>query len=262
MPGPKSDVRVSLVQMQIEWENPMANCAILEENLQILQGKTDLIILPEMFTTGFSVNALGAEFVNGPSIQWLKIMSTRLSALIIGSVKFRENNQYFNRLLAVFPTGEMRFYDKRHLFRMGKEEQFYSSGNQQVVLDYLGWRIAPFVCYDLRFPVWSRNVHQAYDLAIYVANWPSVRAQPWNILLRARAIENIAYVAGVNRVGNDGNDIHYQGDSAIISFNGEDLIHLKDQATIQTVRLSARDLFDFRKQFPAHLDADGFQFVD
>lgn len=262
MSGPKSNLRVSLVQMEIQWENPMANCAILEEKLQVLQGKTDVIILPEMFTTGFSMNEVGAEYVNGPSLKWLKVMSTRLSALIIGSLKFKEKNQYFNRLLAVFPSGEIKFYDKRHLFRMGQEHQFYSAGDQQVIITYLDWKIAPFVCYDLRFPVWSRNVKYAYDLAIYVANWPAVRNHPWNILLKARAIENLAYVAGVNRIGKDGNEVYYQGDSALLSCKGEEMIHLNDREDIQTGVLSANDLYEFRKQFPADLDADEFQISD
>ena len=259
MSNPQDQLRVSLVQTDIVWENPSANLAILEEKLQILQGQTDVIILPEMFNTGFSMNEHGAEFGQGLTTQWMQVIAKRLQVLLVGSFKCKEGNLFFNRLLAVEPTGKIHRYDKRHLFRMGGEHEFYSGGQTSIVIPYLGWNIAPFICYDLRFPVWSRNVNMRYDLAIYVANWPAARAHAWSTLLKARAIENLAYVAGVNRTGEDGNALAYQGDSALIHFKGVSLIDMGPLASIQTQSLSYADLVQFRTQFPAHLDADTFE---
>lgn len=252
------NLRVTLVQSHLLWESPAANCAQFEEQLQHLQGQTDLIILPEMFTTGFSMNDHGAEIWNGPSLAWMKIMANRLQAMLIGSMKIKENQQYFNRMVAVYPEGKVVYYDKKHLFRMGNEQEFYTGGHSHCVLSYLGWNISLFVCYDLRFPVWSRNTRLKYDLAIYSANWPAPRALAWSTLLKARAIENLAYVAGVNRVGTDGNDLNYQGDSALVSFKGEALLDLGNTHQIATYTISKTDLSDFREKFPAHLDADDF----
>lgn len=252
------DLRVSYVQADLVWEDPIANCAQLEESIQDLQGLTDVIILPEMFSTGFSMSAIGAEIASGPTVQWMKLQASRLHVLLIGSLKIKESGQYYNRLLAVHPSGQIDSYDKRHLFRMGNEEAFYTAGNALCLISYKSWSIAPFICYDLRFPVWSRNVQLKYDLAIYVANWPAARTHAWSSLLRARAIENLAYVVGVNRVGIDGNQLEYEGASSIVSFKGEDLFPLSSNVSIQTQTLSFQALKDFREKFPAHLDADGF----
>lgn len=262
MSGPNNPLRVSLVQFEIAWEDPLANCALLEEKLQHLINQTDVVVLPEMFSTGFSMNDKGAEIGHGPVIKWLKLMANRLNVLVVGSIKCKENNQYFNRFLAVDPEGKMLSYDKKHLFRMGGEDQFYTAGNEKRIISYKNWNIAAFVCYDLRFPVWSRNVELAYDLAIYVANWPAVRSHAWNTLLRARAIENLAYVVGVNRIGQDGNEIQYQGDSALISYLGNDLLNLSNEDAIQTHSISKSDLIEFRAKFPTDLDADHFTFVN
>lgn len=259
MVSPNNQLRVSMVQTSLVWENPAANCAILEEKLQTLQGKTDVVVLPEMFLTGFSMSSEGAEFPKGAQVQWMQMMANRLDVLLVGSLKIKENNQFYNRLLAVFPDGKIVAYNKRHLFRMGNEHQFYSPGEKQGILTYKSWNIALFVCYDLRFPVWSRNVQKAYDLAIYVANWPAARAHAWSTLLKARAIENLAYVVGVNRVGKDANDLVYQGDSVVISFKGEEIIHLLDEEAIHTTSISKESLQEFRDKFPAHLDADAFE---
>jgi predicted amidohydrolase len=256
---PQDLLRVSLVQTDIVWENPSANLAILEEKLQMLQGQTDVIVLPEMFNTGFSMNEQGVEFGKGPTTQWMQVMSKRLQVLLLGSFKFKEGNLFFNRLLAVEPSGKIHRYDKRHLFRMGAEHEFYAGGQESIIVPYLGWNIAPFICYDLRFPVWSRNVNLRYDLAIYVANWPAARAHAWSTLLKARAIENLAYVVGVNRTGEDGNALAYQGDSAVIHFKGLSLVDMGPMAGIQTQSLSYSDLVQFRTQFPAYLDADDFE---
>lgn len=261
MVSPNTNLRVSMVQTSLIWENPAANCAVLEEKLQILQGKTDIIVLPEMFLTGFSMSAEGADFPKGAQVQWMQMMANRLDVLMIGSLKIKENSQFFNRMLAVFPDGKIIAYNKRHLFRMGNEHQFYSPGEEKVVLTYKSWKIALFVCYDLRFPVWSRNVNMAYDVAIYVANWPAVRAQAWSTLLKARAIENLAYVVGVNRVGKDKNDLVYQGDSVVVSFKGEEIVHLLEEESIQTTSISRDALQEFREKFPAQLDADSFELI-
>lgn len=261
MSGPNNFLRVSLVQSEIVWEDPLANCSLLEEKLQHLMNQTDVVVLPEMFSTGFSMNDQGAEIGQGPVIKWLHLMANRLNALVVGSIKCKVNNQFFNRFVAFAPTGENFIYDKKHLFRMGGEDQFYTAGTKKCMITYKNWNISPFVCYDLRFPVWSRNVDLGYDLAIYVANWPAIRSHAWNTLLRARAIENLSYVVGVNRVGMDGNHLAYQGDSALISFLGEDLLNLGAEPSIQTYTISKSDLLEFRSKFPTNLDADHFDLI-
>lgn len=253
-----TNLRVSLVQTDLVWEDPTANCAALEEKLVDLVGKTDLVVLPEMFATGFSMSPTGAEIGRGPVLQWMQIQANRLGALVVGSLKVKQQNDFFNRLYAVHPDGTFTSYDKRHLFRMGGEHEFYQSGDQQVIVSYKGWNIALFVCYDLRFPVWSRNVGLAYDAAIYVANWPAPRANVWRTLLQARAIENLAYVVGVNRVGTDANNLSYAGDSLLVDFKGGLQLDLQAEGQILTSEFSADDLAEFRAKFPANLDADAF----
>ena len=252
------NLRVSLVQTDLVWEDPAANCAQLEERLADLTGKTDVVVLPEMFATGFSMSPTGAEIGRGPVLQWMQVQATRLGALMIGSLKVKQQNSFLNRLYAVHPDGSFVSYDKRHLFRMGAENEFYQAGDKQVIVSYKGWNLAVFICYDLRFPVWSRNVGMAYDAAIYVANWPAPRANAWRTLLQARAIENLAYVVGVNRVGTDANNLSYAGDSLLVDFKGGLQLDLQAKDQILTSELSAVDLADFRAKFPAHLDADLF----
>jgi predicted amidohydrolase len=261
MSTPNQDLRVSYVQTDLVWEDPIANCAQLEEHLQNLQGQTDVIVLPEMFSTGFSMSTVGADIMGGPTIQWMKLQANRLQILLIGSLKIKDAGKFYNRLLAVNPSGQIDSYNKRHLFRMGDEDSFYSAGNASCLISYKSWSIAPFICYDLRFPVWSRNVNLSYDLAIYVANWPAARTNAWSSLLRARAIENLAYVVGVNRIGVDGNHLEYAGASSILSFRGEDMLPLTAMETIETITLSCQDLKEFRAKFPAHLDADSFSLL-
>lgn len=258
MAAPNSILRVSLVQTDLVWENPAANMAHLEEQLQALKGQSDVIILPEMFSTGFSINAQGAEPMGGPLTRWMQLQAERLQALVMGSLKIKEEGKYYNRMLAVYPNGKWAKYDKKHLFRMGQEGAFYHPGNAHSIIEYKSWKIALFICYDLRFPVWIRNRNLAYDLAVFTANWPASRSQAWSTLLSARAIENLAFVAGVNRIGTDGNDITYEGQSAIYDYKGETLGHLGKEASIQTFELSKENLSNFRAFFPAHLDADGF----
>ncbi len=261
MSDASSDLRVSLVQTDLVWDSPLANCGHLEEHLTHIIGQTDLVILPEMFTTGFSMSDVNAEIPQGPSTQWMQMQAKRTQAVILGSLKIKEKFGLVNRLVVAFPDGSMQSYDKKHLFRMGNEQKHYQPGTKKLIFSLKGWRISPFICYDLRFPVWSRNVDLGYDLAVYVANWPAARTHAWDILLKARAIENLAYVAGVNRIGLDGNALEYAGSSALISFKGEEIGHLASAATIQTFSLSLDQLRSFRESFPAHLDADSFQLI-
>jgi len=253
-----TNLRVSLVQTDLVWEDPAANCAQLEEKLALLAGLSDVVVLPEMFATGFSMTPAGAEVGKGPALQWMQVQANRIGALIIGSLKVKQGTSFYNRLYAVEPSGAYASYDKRHLFRMGGEHEFYQAADQQVILTYKGWKLALFICYDLRFPVWSRNVGVAYDVAIYVANWPAPRANAWRTLLQARAIENLAYVVGVNRVGTDTNELAYAGDSLLVDFKGGLALDLNAEDQILTAELSASELAEFRAKFPAHLDADSF----
>lgn len=258
------DLRVSIVQTHLHWESPAANRAMLEEKLWPLQGKTDVILLPEMFTTGFSMEAEKlAEPVHTHTFRWMRQLAQQIGAAITGSFICKEEGKYYNRLLWVTPDGHWEYYDKRHLFRMAKEHEHYAPGADKIIVTWRGWKICPLVCYDLRFPVWSRNLNDegelAYDLLLYVANWPAARVNAWDILLKARAIENLSYVAGVNRVGDDGLGIPYNGHSAIYTPKGETLFFTEDREIIQTIALSSEALDHFRKKFPAHWDADGFE---
>jgi omega-amidase len=255
-----SALRVSLVQQPLTWRDAQANRAHFEALLLPLAGESDLIVLPETFTTGFSmqVEEIG-EPAGGPTAQWLKRLSTRLDAAITGSVITREGARHYNRLLWAAPGEELRQYDKRHLFRMGREHEHFTAGRAAWSVSWRGLRICPLVCYDLRFPVFSRRRAQLdYDVLIYVANWPAARADAWRQLLRARAIENQAYVLGVNRVGPDGQGVAHAGDSAAIDFLGCALADCGDAAAVVSVALDPAALAAYRERFPAHLDADRF----
>jgi len=252
-------MHLTLLQPTLHWENPTANRAALEEVLFGLPEPTDLIVLPEMFTSGFTMNpAAVAEPMNLTTFKWLRQMAAQTKAAITGSYVVQEGGRHYNRLLWMEPDGTFATYDKRHLFRMAGEEKVYSAGTQRIVRSWRGWNICPLICYDLRFPVWSRNVGLEYDLLIYVANWPAPRRHAWNTLLQARALENLCYVAGVNRVGADGNGHPYAGDSAVIDFKGQVQVSLGDQPGLIQTTLSLDELRAFRERFPAHLDADTF----
>ncbi|WP_242926514.1 amidohydrolase [Pontibacter vulgaris] len=256
------DLSVTIVQTELYWQDATANRRMLQEKLAAAAPKTDLIILPEMFTTGFSMNAAElAEEPEGETLRWLQQMAQQHHAVVTGSIIVKEGDNYYNRLLWVRPDGRYEKYDKKHLFRMAKEHHTYTSGNEQLVVELKGWKIRPLVCYDLRFPVWSRNTSNSYDLLLYVANWPKARNHAWRTLLQARAIENLAYVAGVNRVGTDGNNHPYSGNSAIIDPKGIQLLEVNEEEGVHTVTLSKQELEAFREAFPAHLDADGFEFI-
>lgn len=253
------DLMVSLIQTPLYWEDPVANRAMLEEKIAEID-ITDVIVLPEMFTTSFTNNATQfAEPMNLHTFKWMKQLASQSGACIVGSYAVKEGTNFFNRLLWMQPDGTFYTYDKRHSFRMSDEHKVYTAGNKQLIVEYKGWKIAPFICYDLRFPVWSRNTNNKYDLAIYVANWPSARAHAWKSLLPARAIENISYVIGLNRIGTDGLGLDYSGDSVVQDFKGVPLAELNSEEKTETVVLSKKDLTDFREIFPAYLDGDEFK---
>lgn len=256
------DLSVTLVQTNLHWEDATANMAMLEEKIFGMTNPTDLIILPEMFTTGFTMNPDKlAEPMNLHTTRWMKQMAAQTGAVITGSVVIKDNNKYYNRLLWVSPDGEVDTYDKRHLFRMGKENEVYTGGDKKLIKELKGWKICPLICYDLRFPVWSRNINLAYDLLIYVANWPQVRMYPWDSLLVARAIENQSYVIGVNRIGLDGNNVVHAGHSAVIDFTGKVLFREINHEVVHQHTIFKAPLDEFRQKFPAYLDADNFEII-
>ncbi|PWJ59959.1 putative amidohydrolase [Dyadobacter jejuensis] len=256
----KNDLRVALVQTDLYWENSTANFSAIEEKIAAIEEPFDLLLLPEMFSTGFTMNTQWAEPMNLTATKWLKQMAAKSEALVVGSVMIQEAKAYYNRVFCVFPDGSIQTYDKRHLFRMGEEHRSFSAGDTRLVVEWKGWRICPLVCYDLRFPVWSRNNPDSpYDLLLYVANWPAARAYAWKSLLVARAIENQAYVVGVNRVGVDGQGIAYQGDSRVIGCSGEVALDMGDRAQEAVVSISYSFLQAFREKFPFLQDADPFQ---
>lgn len=264
------DLRVSLVQGDTLWHDPEGNRAMYGELVRPLAGRTDLIVLPETFTSGFSNEAIAdAEGMDGPTIPWLKALAAETGAAVTGSVQIREGGGVYNRLLWATPDGGLRHYDKRHLFRMAREHERYAAGRRRMTVEWKGWRICPLVCYDLRFPVFCRNRFGDeaegrfdYDLLLFVANWPAARRLAWRTLLQARAIENLGYVVGVNRVGTDGNDIAYHGDSLAADFLGQNLADLALVPQVATVALPAEALARHRERFPAQLDADRFELID
>ncbi|WP_260293153.1 amidohydrolase [Sedimenticola hydrogenitrophicus] len=253
------DLTLTLIQDQIHWQQPEANRQHFEALISQAPS-SDLILLPEMFSTGFSLQSSQlAETMTGDSIHWMTRMAKESGAVVAGSLILEDDGHYYNRLIWMRPDGTFAFYDKRHLFRMADEHHHYTPGDERLVVTLNGWRICPLVCYDLRFPVWSRNT-SSFDLLLYVANWPEKRRLHWQRLLPARAIENLCYVAGLNRVGEDGNAIAYSGDSVVISPKGEELLNAGSDAGLFTVQLNHEELASYREKFPAHLDADHFHF--
>ncbi|AGA71875.1 amidohydrolase [Pseudomonas plecoglossicida] len=253
------NLKVALVQTTLAWHDREANYAHFEVLLEQV-GEVDLVILPEMFTTGFSMQSESlCEPENGPTYKWLKAQAKKYNTVITGSVIIQAaDGSHRNRLLWARPDGEILHYDKRHLFRMAGEHKHYTPGERQVQFELKGWRIRPLICYDLRFPVWSRDA-QDTDLLLYTANWPAARRQHWNRLLPARGIENLCYVAAVNRVGTDGKGFAYSGDSQVLDFQGESLLSAGEADGVFTAVLSAAELAAYRAKFPANLDADTFE---
>ncbi len=251
------DLITTLIQDQIAWHDPEANRQRFE-GLIAEAPQSDLILLPEMFTTGFSLDSSSqAEGMTGESVQWMTRMARESGAVIAGSLMIEADDRFYNRLIWMRPDGSFAYYDKRHLFRMADEHHHYTAGDERLVVNLKGWRICPLICYDLRFPVWSRN-NSHYDLLLYVANWPERRRLHWQNLLRARAIENLCYVVGVNRVGVDGKEITYSGDSVVISPQGEEWLSARSETGLFTQTLNYTALTEYRKAFPAYLDADHF----
>lgn len=253
-----STLAISIIQADLRWHDPAANRDRFSERIAAIDEPTDLVVLPEMFSTGFSMDAENlAEAKDGETVRWMHDQATAINAAICGSLIIKDGGEYYNRFFCVQSDGSEICYDKRHLFRLANEQHYYTAGNRQVIFELNGWRICPQICYDLRFPVWSRN-RDNYDLLLYVANWPSRRHNAWQTLLRARAIENLSYLAGVNRSGSDGNDLPYAGGSAVIDYLGRDLIDLGEAEGVATVRIDLDALREFRERFAFHKDADSF----
>lgn len=262
------NLRVTIAQADLAWENKAKNLAQLRQMIELANPTTDVIVLPEMFSTGFSMHAHElAEPHGDKTFQWMQEIAKKFGSAVVGSIITQDKGKYFNRLYWVFQDGSFQHYDKRHLFSFANENQFYAQGTHQIIVHYKGWRIMPLICYDLRFPVWSRNTppnnaleDHWYDALIYVANWPEARRKPWTTLLEARAHENQAYVIGVNRVGFDGNQIHHSGDSAVFSPKGEVLSTIAPHNEgIETIELDYQILKDFREKFTAWKDRDLFE---
>ncbi len=261
---------ITIIQTNLFWENKPANLRMLEEKISSIPEKTEIVVLPEMFSTGFSMNAASlAETMDGPTVEWMKEISAKNNIVLTGSVIIEENKNFYNRLIWMLPNGKYGYYDKRHLFAYANEAQYYASGEKRLIAQVKGWKVNLQVCYDLRFPVWARQkraaeidhenkIESEYDLLLYVANWPERRSHAWKTLLCARAIENQCYVVGVNRVGKDGNDIYHSGDSMLIGPLGEVLYHMADDEDIFTITLEKEQLAQARSKFPFWRDADDF----
>lgn len=260
------NLTISIIQSNLHWHDVDANLAMFEEKIWQIEKQSDLILLPEMFNTGFTNETVKlGEVMNMKTFRWMKQQAAQTNAVVAGSYIVREGKQFFNRLVWMLPDGNYRTYDKRHLFRMANENKYFDEGAERLIVNLKGWKICPLICYDLRFPVWSRNVwinpqEPDYDLLIYVANWPAARTFAWDILLQARAMENLSYVVGLNRVGEDGNGIKYDGHSAVIDPKGNYLKKLDNSQGICTSELDYAAMVNFRKKFPAQQDADRFNF--
>lgn len=251
-------MKIALIQAPLVWENPIANRDYFEEKIKSVSDEIDLVVLPEMFSTGFTMNPSEVwETMNGETISLLKNLAKAKNFAITGSLIIKENNRFYNRLIFVFPSGEIKKYDKRHLFSLAGEEEVYKAGKEKLIVEYLGWKICPLICYDLRFPVFARNVED-YDLLIYVANWPTQRIQAWDILLKARAVENMTYTIGVNRIGKDANDYPHNGHSQVVDFFGNFIVKPQQSEGIFTATLDKNQMLEARKKFGFLNDSDSF----
>ncbi|HSI70957.1 MAG TPA: amidohydrolase, partial [Gillisia sp.] len=252
-------LKVAVIQVDLAWENIQKNLEIFSERIDAIEETIDLIILPEMFTTGFSMNAEPlAEEIEGEAFKWMKNIATKRDAAITGSVIVKEDGNYYNRLYFIFPNGEYKTYDKKHTFTLAKEDQTYTAGKERLIVEYKGWKICPLICYDLRFPVWARNTVD-YDLLIYVANWPETRINAWDVLLQARAIENMTWCIGVNRTGNDGNDYRYNGHTAVYDCLGKSLLdNSRSEEFTEVVSLDRESLMETREKLKFLQDRDSF----
>jgi omega-amidase len=251
-------MKIALIQTSLAWENPIENRSHLAQKITGFMEDVDLIVLPEMFSTGFTMNPKAiAETMQGETVSWLQHMAKAKNCAIIGSLVIEEKGNFYNRLVFVFPTGEIQHYDKRHLFTLAGEDKVYTSGTQKLIVDYKGFKICPLVCYDLRFPVFARNVEN-YDVLIYVANWPKPRVNAWDILLKARAVENMCYTIGVNRIGTDANKHEYSGHSQAVDFLGNYLLEPQESEGVFIVELNKDQVVETRKKLSFLNDRDNF----
>lgn len=252
-------MKVALIQSPLSWENPTANRDHFEEKINALTEKVDLIVLPEMFSTGFTMNPEAVfETMEGETIQWLQSLAKAKNSAITGSLIIKENESFYNRLVFVFPSGEVQFYDKRHLFTLAGEDKVYTAGREKLIVEYQGWKICPLICYDLRFPVFARNVED-YEVLIYVANWPKQRVNAWDILLQARSVENLCYTIGVNRMGFDTNNLEYNGHSQAFDFLGNYILEPQESEGVFVIELNKERLLETRKRLSFLDDKDVFE---
>jgi len=257
------NIKITILQAYLFWENIDKNLQNISSKLTGIREKTDLIVLPEMFNTGFSMNAEKlAEPMDGKTMKWMHKLANQNKCVITGSIIIKENGRYYNRLIWMRPNGSYEQYDKRHLFALAQEHEIYTPGNKRLIVELNGWKICPMICYDLRFPVWLRNVNNEYDLMLFVANWPERRIMHWRSLLNARAIENQAYVVGVNRIGHDGNELYHSGDSTCVDPNGNVIYHKKDEEDRYTLTVLATEVAKTRRAMPFFKDADKFTILD
>lgn len=255
-------LRITTVQSILHWKDVQANLKMFDHQLSHLNDRTDLIVLPEMFTTGFSMEPADvAEKMDGPSVAWMRKKAGETKAVVTGSLILEEGKKFYNRVIWMRPDGTFEQYDKRHLFSLGGEHEVFTAGSKKLVTKWKGWHICPLVCYDLRFPVWSRNV-EGFDLLIYMANWPEKRSTHWRTLIKARAIENQCFVAAVNRVGSDGAGLTYIGDSSIIDYSGSVLYHASEVEGVFTCEISKARLVEYRSKLRFLPDQDRFQIFD
>jgi omega-amidase len=259
-----STLTITTIQTNLIWEDKAANLRLLEQKIAGIEEKTEIVVLPEMFNTGFSMRPEAlAETMEGETIEWMKRVSRENGIVLTGSVMIEEDGNFYNRLVWMLPNGQYGHYDKRHLFAFGEEDKHYSAGSKRLIASVKGWKINLQVCYDLRFPVWARQKNSEagaeYDVLIYVANWPERRSHAWKTLLCARAIENQCYVVGVNRVGSDGKNVYHSGNSLVIDPLGQVLYHMADEEDVNTITLQKEMLEDVRNKFPFWKDADDFK---
>ncbi len=253
----ENDLKLSLIQTHLFWENPSANLAMFEEKISTLKSEIQLVILPEMFNAGFSMNY--SEPMNFTTSKWMKSIAQRHQIHLVGSLAINENNNKYNRALWYKPDGSFQYYDKKHLFGLGSENQTFTAGKIHMHTAVGDWNIRTLICYDLRFPIWCKNTLPYYDVLVFVASWPQARIKAWTSLLQARAIENQCYVIGVNRIGPDGNGLIYNGQSAVYDFNGDEIAFADDLDTILEVSLSIEKLKIFRQKLPFLADSDKFE---
>lgn len=252
-------MRIAIFQTALIWQQPENNRNLIEKYLHTCNETFDLLILPEMFTTGFTMTPSEiAESMNGITIQWLKNLAREKKIAVTGSLIIKEQEQFYNRLVFIFPNGTLEWYDKRHLFSLAGEEKVYTKGREKRIIEYKGWKICPLICYDLRFPVFSRNI-ESYDLLIYVANWPKPRINAWNTLLKARAIENMVYTVGVNRIGNDANQLEYTGSSQVVDYLGNEILNAQENQGVFVVEIDKENMLETRKKLNFLNDRDVFE---